>query len=523
MQLKKTMSTFSLAMTGITTMVGSGWLLATQKIVNVAGPVGVFAWVIGMFVAMLVALFCIEIGTKHPSAGGIGYYSMITHGKFSGFITQWINWLSIMPVPAIEAQAIVQYLSSSTAWCHSWYDAQSHTLTDIGIFYALLLMLFFMLVNYFGLKLFVRFNNVLTVIKFVVPVLTIGCLVYMGIHPGNFGHNMHEFAPFGLSSIATAVISCGVIMSFNGFQTPLNFSEEIQSPKTQLPIAIIGGILFTFILYVGLQVVFIGAVDPQHLLNGWAQVNFSSPYVNLLIAANLQVMAWVVMATAALAPAACGAAFLASSSRILFNLSRDKLMPEYMSKLDDIYASPRHSIVINVIASSCFLFFFKGWTQLVAVISVLHVFSYLAMPVVVLGYRNISKHDIENTFKLPFAPLFAFAVLYILSVLLFFAAWPNIGHLAILCVPGLGFFLYYSLKNDDNLEHLLQSMKHGSWLILYLICVCVICYLGNNQDTHQNLIDQTTSIIALGVVSLVSLIFGVYLSKDYIDNLKHKQ
>ena len=171
--LKKNMSTFSLMMTGVTSIVGSGWLLATQKITAVAGPAGILAWVVGMFVAILIAFFCIEIGTVNPSAGGVGYYSGITHGRFSGFITQWVNWLSILAVPAVEAQAIVQYLSKVSLWCHGWYYVDENILSPTGIIVAIGFMILFMGVNYFGSKLFTRFNNTLTIIKIVVPVLTI--------------------------------------------------------------------------------------------------------------------------------------------------------------------------------------------------------------------------------------------------------------------------------------------------------------------------------------------------------------
>ena len=88
---KKNISTFSLTMTGVTTIIGSGWLLGTQKIAMLAGPASLISWLLGAFVALLVGLFYIEIGSAHPSAGGIGYYSHLTHGRFCGFLTSWIN------------------------------------------------------------------------------------------------------------------------------------------------------------------------------------------------------------------------------------------------------------------------------------------------------------------------------------------------------------------------------------------------------------------------------------------------
>ncbi len=508
-KLKKSMSTFSLMMTGITSIVGSGWLLATQKITAVAGPAGILAWIVGMFVAVLIAFFCIEIGTVNPSAGGVGYYSGLTHGRFSGFITQWVNWLSVLAVPAVEAQAIVQYLSKVSSWCQGWYDINENILSSTGIIVAIGFMLLFMGVNYFGSKLFTRFNNSLTIVKIVIPVLTIVVLLFSGFHVDNFGHSVHDFVPYGWSAVGSAVISCGVVMSFNGFQLPLNFSEEIKNPKRQLPIAIIGSILFTFVLYVALQAVFIGSINPEQLANGWHGVNFRSPYVDLLLAANFQVMAWAVMSTSVVAPAACGAAFVASASRMVYALSRARLLPNFLGELNSKYLVPRASILVNFMLGSTFLFMFKGWTQLVAVISVLHIFSYLSMPVVVVAYRaqqaeNLSKID---NFRLPFAPLFAVLVMFVLSLLLFFAAWPSIGYMSILLIPGLMFFFYYENKNN-GIKNMWTLIKSGSWLLYFTIGISIICYLGNNKD--HNLIDLTTSIILLLLLSLTSFMYGVF-------------
>lgn len=512
-EFKKNMSTFSLMMTGVTAIVGSGWLLATQKISVVAGPAGIISWALGMFVAILIAFFCIEIGTVNPSAGGVGFYSSLTHGRFSGFLTQWVNWLSILAVPAVEAQAIVQYLSEKESF-HQWYNLQQHILTPSGVASAIAFMVLFMGINYWGSKLFTRFNNVLTVIKIVIPILTIACLFYSGFDTHNFGRTVTEFAPYGWSSVGSAVISCGVVMSFNGFQLPLNFSEEIKSPKTQLPIAMIGSIVLAFVLYVGLQAVFIGSVSAQHLQNGWHGVNYRSPYVELLFAANFQILAWGVMSTSAVAPAACGAAFVASASRMLYALSRNGMLPKILGKLDKRYNAPRPAILVNFVLGSVFLFVFKGWTQLVEVISVLHIFSYLSMPVVVMAYRRQQSKQLVkvDNFRLPFAPFFAVIVIFVLALLLFFAAWPSIVYMSILILPGLAFFFYYECKKGDSRQQIISMLKSGSWLLYFLAGISLICYLGNNKNHNENLISFSTSMIALVFLSITSFVYGVFSS-----------
>src|SRR3989338_3941277 len=138
-KFNRNISTFSLMMTGITSIVGSGWLLSTQKIANVAGPAGLVSWVVGAVIALLVGLLFVEMGSIFPSAGGIGYYANVTHGRFCGFLTSWINWLCIVAVPPVEAQGIIQYLSQLSSFWNTFYNIPTHQLTGIGIVAALVL------------------------------------------------------------------------------------------------------------------------------------------------------------------------------------------------------------------------------------------------------------------------------------------------------------------------------------------------------------------------------------------------
>ncbi|HLX53219.1 MAG TPA: hypothetical protein VKR58_04735, partial [Aquella sp.] len=238
--------------------------------------------------------------------------------------------------------------------------------------------------------------------------------------------------------------------------------------------------------------------------------------VDLLLAANFQVMAWGVMSTSAIAPAACGAAFVASTSRMLFALSRAKLLPAFLGKLDEKYHTPRPAILLNFFLGGSFLFMFKGWTQLVAIISVFHIFSYLSMPVVVVAYRrqlaaNLTKVD---SFRLPFAPFFAVIVIFILALLLFFAAWPNIGYMSVLVLPGLGFFFYYEYKNFGTKE-MWKLVKNGSWLLYFMVGISLICYLGNNPA--GNLINLSTSIALVAIISTSSFFYGIFSAVKSID------
>ncbi len=512
---QKSISTFSLTMTGVTAIIGSGWLLGTQKIAMIAGPASLLSWVVGAAVALLVGLFYIEVGSANPSSGGIGYYSHLTHGRFCGFLTSWINWLSIVAVPPIEAQGIVQYLSQLSPFFAKFYDLQSHNLTPSGIVFAFILMLFLMFINYWSVKIFIRFNNFFTILKILVPVLTIICLFYAGLHAQNFGNSVETFMPFGVKSIFASVVACGVVMSFNGFQSPLTFSQEIESPKRQLPIAVIGSILIAFVIYVLLQAVFIGSISPTTLLNGWQSINFRSPYVDLLMLANLQLMVTGVYIGSVISPTACGAAFIASSSRILYSLSTEGHLPAVLSKLNQWHNNPRNSIVVCTIVGSVFLLLFKGWYSLVAVISVLHLFSYVPAPIITIANRIKNKNNKSSSkaFVLPLAHLIAPGLLFVISMLIFYAEWPLADEMALLILPGLGFYFYYEIKYRKA-SAFWPVFKGASWLIFYILGISIITFLGNNAWYSDNFISSNSSMVLIGLLSLITYVYGAYFALD---------
>lgn len=497
-------------MTGLTAIVGSGWLLSTQKISEIAGPAGLLSWVLGVFVALLVSAFFIEIGSCYPSAGGIGYYSHVTHGRFCGFLTSWVNWLSIVAVAPVEAQAIAQYLSQLTPAMAHWYNPATHLLTSSGIGVALGLMLVFMAVNYWSVQLLLRFNNFFTAIKIIIPIITIITFMYLGLHASNFGfHAESTFFPYGAKTVLMSVITCGIIMSFNGFQSPLNFSEEIQNPKRMLPIAIFGSIILAFVIYFLLQVVFIGSVDPTKIAEGWNQINMRSPYVDLLLLANLHLVVLTIYAGSIISPSATGSIFVASGSRILYSLSEQKHVPAFLSRLNPTYHNPRLAMITCTIVGCLFLVLFQGWYKLVAVISVLHVFSYVSAPMVVLANRLRYPERLKpNQFKVPFAYVLGPFLLFVLSTLLFYAAWPLTLEMSCLFIPGLVFYFYYEYRNYRN-QDFSKMLVSASWLLIYVVGICVIAYLGDNPTLGQNIISTHESLILLALLSVWTTYYGV--------------
>ena len=67
--LNRKIGTFALTMTGVGSIIGSGWLFGAWKAAKVAGPAAIFAWILGMGAILLIGLTYAELGAMFPVSG----------------------------------------------------------------------------------------------------------------------------------------------------------------------------------------------------------------------------------------------------------------------------------------------------------------------------------------------------------------------------------------------------------------------------------------------------------------------
>ena len=66
--LRREVGTFALMLTGLGSIIGSGWLFGAWRASQLAGTGAVWAWVIGALVATAVALTYAEMGAMFPES-----------------------------------------------------------------------------------------------------------------------------------------------------------------------------------------------------------------------------------------------------------------------------------------------------------------------------------------------------------------------------------------------------------------------------------------------------------------------
>src|SRR5204863_1555527 len=110
--------------------------------------------------------------------------------------------------------------------------------------------------------------------KLLIPAVTVVALIATSAHGENFSA-AGGFMPFGWKGVFVALSSGGVIFACLGFEQAVQLGGETRNPRRNIPLATIGAMVLAILIYVGLQVAFILALDPSNISQGWGAVSFS--------------------------------------------------------------------------------------------------------------------------------------------------------------------------------------------------------------------------------------------------------
>jgi amino acid transporter len=508
--IRRDVGTFALMLTGLGSIIGSGWLFGAWHAAQLAGPGAVYAWLLGAVIIMFIALTYAELGAMFPESGGMVRYGHYSHGSLVGFIAGWANWIAIVSVIPVEAEASVQYMASwPWKWAQDLYVVtEGHgELTVIGLSIAAVLVLVYFALNYWGVKFFAKTNTAITVFKLVVPAATAIALMATSFHWENFQTGAHGGAhAINLSSILTAVAISGIVFSFNGFQSPVNLAGEASNPGKSVPIAVIGSILLATVVYVMLQVAFLGAVPPEHLHEGWAALEYSSPFAQLALALSLNWMAMLLYADAFISPSGTGATYTATTARMIYAMERNGSLPKIFGKIHPRFGIPRPAMWLNLAVSFVFLFFFRGWGTLAAVISVATIISYLTGPVSVMTLRRTAP-ELHRPLRIPGLPLLAALAFVFATELLYWAKWPLTGEIILLMVVALPLYFYYQAKS--GWEDFGRQLKGAWWLIVYLPVMAFVSWAGSKTFGGMDYIPYGWDLLVVAVVGIVFYFWGI--------------
>ncbi len=477
MELNRRFSPMSLLLLSINGMVGSAWLFAPLYAAKIAGSAAIIAWLIGGAATALIALTFAELSVLLPVAGGTSQIPQLSHGTFTSFTLSWVAWLSALTMAPIEVQATLQYAST-------YFPSLTHlangvpVLTGIGFCWATALMLSLCFINIASFKGLIRFNFILFIFKMGVIALTVAMLIKVNFHPSNFaGITATTLTPAGWQTILAAVASGGIAFAFTGFKHGVELAGEAKKLAFSIPLAIVGSVVCCLVLYLGLQIAFIGALQPSALANGWQHLSFAGdvgPFAGLAAGLGLIWLLKILYLDAAVSPLGCGLIWVTSTARILYAMGKIGYVPGLFARLSQ-KKFPVYAIFANF-AVGMFLFLpLPGWQAMVSFLVSAMVISYAMGPIGLLCLR-LELPDQERLFRLPAAKIICLLAFYFCNLLSYWTGWETMYKLAI--AIGVGFVLFAVACLRGKVQASQVGMKSILWIAPYLGGLTLISYLG---------------------------------------------
>lgn len=422
---------------GAGTMIGAGIFLLAGVALELTGPAAIFAYLLSGIVCMITASSAAELATGMPTSGGDYFFVSRSLGPAFGAISGVGIWLSLTFAIAFYLYGMGAYLSQFLPLTAFWGAVIGGILLTI--------------LNIVGAKESGRTQVVIVLTLFVI----LGGFSFLGVFNIDTS-NYSPFFPFGTEPIfgTTAL----VFVSFLGFVKIAAVAEEIKDPAKNLPRALIGSVALVTVLYVVILMVIggmftqatIGAV--QDPLTAAARRMLGNPGVVLIILAGL------------LATISSANASILASSRINLAMARDRMVPNWLSKIHDKLLTPYRAIVLTGILALLFLLL-DSLEDLAKVASVLQLYSYAALNIGCIVLRASNPSWYKPTYRAPGTPwLQLIAAIGCVMIIIYSGTFAQIA-VIVLIIGSLAWYMAWGRGRVDFVhavpEFKVRWEKHG--------------------------------------------------------------
>ncbi len=458
-----------------TSIIGSGWLFGALFAAQAAGTAALLGWVIAGVIVIILALVHAELGGMYPVSGGTARFPHFAFGSVAGISFGFFSWLQAVTVAPIECFAVMTY--GSYYW-HGLYNANTGNVTGLGFVMTIVLMALFTAINFLAIGLFSKINSGITWWKVAVPVVTIIVLLFK-LHPSNFGAG-GGFMPYGIKALFGAIPSAGIVFAYLGFEQADQLAGEIKDPQKNLPRAILLATGIGILIYVLLQVVFIGAI-PHDLISGpkgWAGIPSTNPiaigpFAGLAGVVGLSALAFILRLDAFISPFGTGLIYQTSTSRVGYGLGRNRYYPQVFTRVS-AQGVPWFSLIIAFLFGLLFLLPFPSWHSLVGLVTSASVLMYAGAPLSLGAFRG-QVPEAPRPYRMPGASVMSPLAFIFANLIIYWSGFEVLWKLAIAIVIGyvlIGISMYFDKERPP------LDWKSAQWLPVYLIGMGIISWQG---------------------------------------------
>ncbi len=413
-------------------MISSGLFILPGMAHAQAGPGVVWSYLMAGILATAGALSIAELSTAMPKAGGDYFFITRGFGPGVGTVAGLLSWFSLSLKSAF---AIVGMAAFATL------IVRLHGVAAGG-----LLVVLFVGLNLLGVREAARAQVAIVAVMFAL----LAMYLVVGF-PRIRVELLIPFAPHGMAAIfATTGF---VFVSYGGLLNVASVAEEGQRPGRTIPMGLLLSLITVTILYTLVVAVTSGVVEDAALDSSQTPISDGGRVI-------LGQVGFVAMSLGAiLAFVSTANAGIMSASRYLLALSRDRLLPEPLARVNRRFRTPH--VAIGVTGVVIFLSLLLALEVLVEAASTVLILANILSCLSVIVLRESGVQNYRPSFRTPLYPWVPLGGILGLGFVLFSMGAAAYGISAGLILVGFAIYWFYGRKRvsqESALLHLIERL-----------------------------------------------------------------
>ena len=382
--LKRQLGLLSVFSIAAGAMISSGLFVLPGLAYAEAGPAVTLSYALAAVLMIPVMLSKAELATAMPKSGGSYFFIERSLGPLVGTVAGLANWLSIalksaFALVGIGALATVLFPSLG--------------LREIKAV-ALIACAFFAVLNVVSIKGTGRLQGIL--VLGLLAIVTLYCL--KGLPAVDLDRLQGPEQPFMKHGWQSVFAVAGMVfISFGGLTKVVSVAEEVRNPARNIPLGMFLAFGIVSVLYVLAVLATVGIVDGKDL---------AGSLVPLSLGAGAAMGRWgiiVVDVGALLAFATTANAGILAASRTPMAMSRDGLVPGFLSVTNKRFGSPHLAIALTTVFIMAVITFLSV-VDLVKTGSTMMLLMFILQCLSVLIMRYSGLRNYRPTFRSPLVP-----------------------------------------------------------------------------------------------------------------------
>lgn len=434
-RLVRAMGFWMLTAYGVGDILGAGIYALVGEIANVAGSLSWLSFLLAGIVASLTGLTYAELGGRFPYSGGEAYFvQQALHRPRLAFLTGWLVFCSGLVSIATIARAFTGYAS--------------HLIPDVSQPLAITLLISTVaIITFIGIRVSSSTNALCTMIETAGLLLVAGSAWFWLLREGLEPNGPAEIASAASSSLQSTDSLRGVFQgaalaffAFIGFEDMVNVAEEVHEPERTMPKALLTALGIATVVYI-LVVMSATFVVPAKTL-----ADSDAPLLSVIATSWPGFPLGIFSLIALFAVANTGLANFVTSSRLVFGMSRQNLLPGWLARVNPKTHTPDAAIaacfvVGLVLALSGSLGQLAGATSFL----ILVIFALMNLSLILIRRRDKTAPTFRTPAVVPYI-----ALICCLGLLCFVSTDAALAALAIVAA---GLLLSFLTKGERPISH----------------------------------------------------------------------